>query len=156
MSDAVTVGDELMSVLAGLRRRVRRRLRPEASGPKLRGAQVELLRAVEDQPGIGVRGAAEVLHLAPNSVSTLVNQLVAMGMLERHPDPDDRRAAKLQLTDLAEHRLAYWREARSELVGAGVAQLPEVDQEALRQALPALRQLLANLSADEPPDLEES
>lgn len=152
----MAVGDELMSVLVGLRRRVRRRLRPEAPGPKLRGAQVELLRAVEEQSGIGVRGAAETLHLAPNSVSTLVNQLVAMGMLERHPDPDDRRAAQLQLTDLAEHRLAYWRKARSELVGAGVAQLPEADQEALQQALPALRQLLVNLSVDEPPDLEES
>jgi DNA-binding MarR family transcriptional regulator len=65
----------------------------------LRGAQVELLHVVADQPGIGVAAAAGRLHLVDNSVSTLVNQLVASGLLSRGTDPEDRRAARLELTD---------------------------------------------------------
>ncbi|MBB5158911.1 MarR family winged helix-turn-helix transcriptional regulator [Saccharopolyspora phatthalungensis] len=149
MSDPVLLGDELMSVLAGLRRRVRRKLRPQVPGPRLRGAHIELLRAVEARPGIGVSTAAQALHMAPNSVSTLVNQLLDNGMLSRQTDPDDRRAARLYLTGAAKHRLELWRKARSELVGGGIAQLSEPELDVLRRALPVLHSLLANLSTDE-------
>src|SRR5947199_4929761 len=73
----VSTADELMGLAAGLRRVVRRRLRAELPGPALRGAQVELLQLVEAEPGVGVAAAARSLHLAGNTVSTLVNQLVA-------------------------------------------------------------------------------
>ncbi|GAA4839854.1 MarR family winged helix-turn-helix transcriptional regulator [Saccharopolyspora rosea] len=149
MSDAVAVGDELMSVISALRRLVRRKLRPEMPGPRLRGAHVELLRLVEERPGVGVTAAARALHMAPNSVSTLVNQLLDDGMLSRATDPEDRRAARLHLTDAAARRLESWRAARSELVGGGVAELPASDVAALEQALPVLRRLLVNLDGDE-------
>src|SRR3954454_13271839 len=107
---------ELMAVTAGLRRVGRRRVRPGLPAPPLRGAQLELLQVVRDQPGIGVGAAAKALHLADNSVSTLVNQLVAAGLLERRRDPDDRRAARLDLTDAARHRMRRWHADRTRLV----------------------------------------
>ena len=64
----------------------------------MRGAQLELLQLVEAEPGVGVAAAARSLHLAGNSVSTLVNQLVEADLLQRAVDPDDRRAARLHLT----------------------------------------------------------
>ena len=73
--------DELMGLAAGLRRVVRQRLRAELPGPALRGAQLELLQLVEAEPGVGVAAAARSLHLAGNTVSTLVNQLVVAGMV---------------------------------------------------------------------------
>ncbi|GDY31183.1 MarR family winged helix-turn-helix transcriptional regulator [Gandjariella thermophila] len=143
---ATVLADELMAAVAGLRRLIRRRLRDRWPGERLRGAEVELLRVVEDQPGIGVAAAARELHLAGNSVSTLVNRLVDAGLLSRETDPSDRRAARLRLTPAAAHRLTAWRQARSELVGRALAGLDAADVEAIEQALPALRRLAERLA----------
>jgi DNA-binding MarR family transcriptional regulator len=111
----------------------------------LRGAQVELLRIVAAQPGIGVSAAAEELHLAGNSVSTLVNQLVTAELLIRTPDPADRRAARLMVTTTARERLTEWQRRRSQFLTAQLARLAEEDRAALRDAMPALRRLAENL-----------
>jgi len=147
--DAAALGDELMTTIAALRRLVRRRLRSAVPGPPLPGAQVELLQVIEKQPGIGIAPAGRALHLAANSVSTLVNQLIDIGMLVRQTAPDDRRAAQLWLTDTATQRLAAWRQGRIDLIAGGVAGLACADREALSQALPALRALLVALDTEE-------
>jgi DNA-binding MarR family transcriptional regulator len=140
----VTVGlaEGLMPAVVALRRAVRRRTRERMGVPALPAAQVELLRAVQDEPGIGVAGAARRLHLAENSVSTLVRTAVADGHLRRTPDPADRRAARLELTDAAHERLTRWRGTRTEVVDAALARLDPADHEALAAAVPALTRLL--------------
>ncbi|GEK01745.1 MarR family winged helix-turn-helix transcriptional regulator [Streptomyces sp. NPDC003388] len=139
------LSEELADTLVRIQRLIRRRLRGGLTGPRLRGAEVELLRLVEGRPGIGVSDAARALHLAGNSVSTLVNHLVRDGYLIRETDPADRRAARLLLTEAAVRRLGDWRHRRAELVGRHVARLGEADRDALRAALPALRELAATL-----------
>jgi DNA-binding MarR family transcriptional regulator len=143
--DEQTLPEELADALVGVQRLLRRRLRAGLTAPRLRGAEVELLRLVQSRPGIGVSDAAKELYLAGNSVSTLVNQLVKEGHLIRETDPADRRAARLLLTDKAETRLRDWKQRRIALVGRQVARLDEADREALRAALPALRALAVNL-----------
>ncbi|MFG2882003.1 MarR family winged helix-turn-helix transcriptional regulator [Streptomyces sp. NPDC048297] len=140
-----TFTEDLADALVRIQRLVRRRLRSGLTGPRLRGAEVELLRLVESRSGVRISDAARALHLAGNSVSTLVNQLVRDGYLIRETDPADRRAARLLLTDAARKRLADWKRRRAELVGRHVALLDESDREALRAALPALRKLAATL-----------
>ncbi|MEU6553585.1 MarR family transcriptional regulator [Streptomyces sp. NPDC046915] len=140
-----TFPEELVDALVGVQRLIRRRLRGGLTGPRLRGAEVELLRLVEARPGIGVSDAAKELYLAGNSVSTLVNQLVRDGYLLRETDPADRRAARLQLTEAARDRLSDWQRRRAALVGRHVARLGEADREALRAALPVLRKLAVTL-----------
>jgi DNA-binding MarR family transcriptional regulator len=134
---------EFMAVMAGIRRLVRRQLRRELPGPKLPAAQLELLLVVEADPGVGVAAAARELNLAANSVSTLVNALVAAGMLRRETDPRDRRAARLHPTGAARRRLSAWRTARAQLVGRALEQISEDDQAAIRRSVPALRRLLS-------------
>ena len=141
------LGDELMATVGALRRVVRRRLREVVAGPPLRGAQLELMRVIEQHPGIGIAPAARILHLAANTVSTLVDQLIDLGMLVREPDPGDRRAARLWLTEAATQRLAAGRQARMELMARVVADLSDTEREALAQALPALRALLVALDS---------
>lgn len=144
---------ELTDALVGIQRLIRRRLRGGLTGPRLRGAEVELLRLVESRPGIGVSEAAKELHLASNSVSTLVNQLVRDEYLVRETDPADRRAARLRLTGAAEKRLEDWHRRRAELVGGRLARLDGADHDALRAALPALRRLADLLHED--PEADE-
>jgi DNA-binding MarR family transcriptional regulator len=147
--DSAGLADELMTSVVALRRLVRRRVRSVVPGPPLRGAQVELLRVIEQQPGIGIAPAARVLHLAANTVSTLVDQLIDLGMLVRDTDPNDRRAARLWLTEAATQRLAAGRRARAELMAGVVTELSVADREALSGALPALRALLTALDPEE-------
>lgn len=139
------LAEDLMASIASLRRAVRRHVRTRVTGEPLRGAQIELLRTVEQQPGIGVAAAARALHLAGNSVSTLVNQLVEDGMLRRRVDPDDRRAVRLELTDQAQERLATWRRTRTEFVAGALDSLSPEDLDAIKAALPALGRLLEAL-----------
>ncbi|MER6946973.1 MarR family transcriptional regulator [Nonomuraea sp. NPDC000554] len=141
----VDLPDALVGVLTGIQRLVRRRLRQGPTGPRLRGAQVELLRLVAANPGIGVSAAAKELFLAGNSVSTLVNQLTAAGLLRRETCHDDRRSARLLATPEAEARLRAWEERRAALVREQVERLSEDDRAALTAALPALRRLAEGL-----------
>ena len=139
------LAENLMTSITSLRRAVRRHVRARLPGQPLRGAQIELLRTVEQQPGIGVAAAARSLHLAGNSVSTLVNQLVDDGMLRRRVDPTDRRAVRLELTAEAKEGLVTWRRTRTEFVAGALETLSPEDQGAIEAALPALGRLLAAL-----------
>jgi DNA-binding MarR family transcriptional regulator len=107
------------------------------------------VRLESQQPGIGIAPAARVLHLAANTVSTLVDQLIDLGMLIRDTDPDDRRAARLWLTEAATQRLAAGHQARADLMADVVTGLRVADREALSAALPALRALLTALEAEQ-------
>ncbi|MET7942000.1 helix-turn-helix domain-containing protein [Streptomyces sp. NPDC005302] len=137
--------EALSDALAGLQRLIRRRLRGGTDGPRLRGAEVDLLRLVAERPGLGVSEAAKELYLAGNSVSTLVNRLVRDGYLVRATDPADRRAARLLTTPAADTRLRDWRRRRAVLVRRQVGRLDPAERAALEAALPALRKLAANL-----------
>lgn len=139
------LAERLLGAVQGIRRVVRRRVRADVPGSPLPGAQVEVLRVVADHPGIGVAAAARELHLAANSVSTLVNQLAEAGLLRREPDPADRRATRLEITGAARDRMANWRRARTGLVADALAGLSEEDVEAIEQALPALEKLMGIL-----------
>jgi DNA-binding MarR family transcriptional regulator len=109
---------------------------------------VELLLVVANQPGIGVAAAARALHLVENSVSTLVNQLMAAGLLTRERNAADQRAVHLTLTEAARKRIAMWRGQRARLVAGALAGLPDWDSKALQAAMPAFRNLLTALEEE--------
>jgi DNA-binding MarR family transcriptional regulator len=133
---------ELNAVLLALRRALRQRLRSTSDEPLLSPSQVELLRVVRERPGIGVAEAAARMQLAPNTVSTLVSELVAVSLLERGRDPADRRAAQLSVTVAAEERFAHWGDRREHVMQEALDQLDPRHTEALADAIPALRRLL--------------
>nr|WP_051945594.1 MarR family transcriptional regulator [Streptacidiphilus rugosus] len=132
-------------MLPAIQRLVRRRLRAGLAQPRLRGAQVELLRLVSARPGLRVSEAAQELFLAGNSVSTLVNQLVTAGLLRRETDPDDGRAARLHARPEGAARLAAWDARRGALLADQLGRLDESDRQALTGAIPALRRLAEGL-----------
>ncbi|MCX4392200.1 MULTISPECIES: MarR family transcriptional regulator [unclassified Streptomyces] len=137
--------DELAGLLPRIQRLARRRLWSGQSAPRLRGAHAELLRLVAAEPGIRISTAAHSLCLAPNSVSTLVNHLVAEGLLRREKDPGDRRAALLYPTRAGVGKLSDWHARREALFREHLAGLDAADRAALAAALPALHRLSASL-----------
>ena len=86
---------DLAEATTAVRRVSRRAVRARLDQQALAGAQVEVLVTVVESPGIGVAETARALGVAPNTVSTLVGQLVRAGLLERTEDAQDRRAAVL-------------------------------------------------------------
>ncbi len=61
-------------------------------------AQMTLLDWIHASPGCGVQGIAEGLELTPPTVSVGVRRLEEAGLLERKPDPQDKRSIQFFLT----------------------------------------------------------
>jgi DNA-binding MarR family transcriptional regulator len=141
-----TTSRELLDAVASIRRATRRRVGPMTPG--LTESHRELLRLVRTQPGVRVTDAAVDLHLAPNTVSTLVGQLASQQLLERRADPSDGRSSRLHLTPTAARRVALLRDRRASVVDAAIAQLPAADAAAVRRAVPALRRLALVMEAE--------
>jgi DNA-binding MarR family transcriptional regulator len=139
---------ELIDLVSGLRRSVRRRVRRDWSHRPLTPSELELLMLVGERPGLRVREAASAIGVAPNTVSTLVGRLTAQGLLDRLPDEEDARAARLSLTAAATRRRDEWRDRRRDVVGAAMRDLAAADRSAIGAAVPALRRLLAALEED--------
>jgi DNA-binding MarR family transcriptional regulator len=145
-----TLGSELYRSLAGFRREVRRAVRSEFPAQLLTPSQVEVLGCVRRQPGIGVRDAASMLRLAPNTVSTIVGQLVDVGFLRRETDPDDARAVCLRLTAAGHRRVHAWRDRSTQTVDRALESLDAEERAALALALPALRHLVEVIASGTP------
>jgi DNA-binding MarR family transcriptional regulator len=135
----------LLSVIGPLRRLLRRRVHDDWPVEPLPAAQLDLVRLVGQQPGIGVADAAARLRLAPNTVSTLVRQLVEADLVRRERDPQDGRSARLSLTPAAEARLAAWRARRAAAARRAIERLGEDDRARLEHAIPALERLIEEL-----------
>ena len=83
------------------------------------------------------------LEVEPITVGRLVDRLEARGLLERRPDPDDRRAWRLHLMPAAQPMLKEIAKARAELNAMLVADIPAKTQES---TLECLLQMKSNMS----------
>jgi DNA-binding MarR family transcriptional regulator len=137
----------LLGVLGPLQRTLRKRAREDWPLEPLATAQVELLRTVRRRPGISVGEAAADLRIAPNTASTLANQLVAAGLVRRAADERDRRTVRLAVTDAADRRMAAWNDRRHHVLDAALAGLTDAEQTALRAAVGPLQRLLRALES---------
>lgn len=140
-----TLASELLARVGGLQRGLRRAIGSPWPGGQLTGAQLELLRLVRREPGLSVRGAAARLRVRPNTVSTLVAQLGAAGLVQRERDPADRRIARLALTGDAQRWLDAWRDERADALMSALGRLDPPDRRALGAALGPLERLAAAL-----------
>ncbi len=130
---------DLLEVLNGLRRTTRRVVRRRVHEHALASAEVEVLVAVVERPGRGVRDVAHVLGLAANTVSTLVGGLLHAGLLARTEDPKDRRIAVLRPTPAGRARVRRWRDERAEVVARALAELSPEQMQRLREGLEPMR-----------------
>ncbi|TAK68287.1 MAG: MarR family transcriptional regulator [Actinomycetota bacterium] len=136
------VARALIAQLNATTRTVRRATRGNLVGlVPLAASQAELLRLVVDRPGIRIGEAADALVLAPNTVSTVAKELLALGLVSRERDAADRRVARLHPTSAALDRVGRWQDARATVVAAALRRLGAADVEALLQAAPALARL---------------
>jgi DNA-binding MarR family transcriptional regulator len=139
---------ELLAALGAIRRVARRAVSSSALAGALPPARSELLRLTARRPGISVAEAAQELRLAPNSVSTMVSQLAADGLLARGRAVADGRSVRLTVTDEGAARVAQWRDIRAELAGRALERLPAADRRAISAAVPALARLAEQMALE--------
>lgn len=135
----------LAELVSRLRRALRFSVRSEFAWERLPMAQVELLHRLTEEPGLRVSDLAERHRLATNTVSNLIQQMVTTGLVQRQPDPKDRRAVVLIATALGRDSLHGWMAANTRRLGAALAAVSAEDRAAILATMPALTRLVEAL-----------
>ena len=108
-------------------------------------AQWGILIWLERQPGISQKELSELLDVEPITVARLVDRLEARGMVERRPDPRDRRIWRLHLMPPAHSVLREIDRQRAEIV----RRLTDgIDDDALEVVTETLLRMKATLVQD--------
>ena len=130
--------DGLAEGIARLRRALRRGARVASPGNSLAVAQLELLSALAEHPGARPGQLARLLHMRPNTVTTIVNALTAQGMISRSTPEGDRRAIELTITDAGQRAVHAWQATNAAVLHLALSTLPAAQRRALAAAVPAL------------------
>jgi len=69
-----------------------------AVGLKLTPALARLLYYVHREPGCRQADLAVFFDISPVTLGRMIQRLAASGYVERHPDPEDRRAVRVRVT----------------------------------------------------------
>jgi MarR family transcriptional regulator for hemolysin len=80
-------------------------------------AQWAVLVRLEQNEGLKQAELAEMLDLQPITLTRLVDRLAVSGLIERRPDPDDRRAKRLYLTPQAHPLMTRLAELGTDMMG---------------------------------------
>jgi DNA-binding MarR family transcriptional regulator len=138
---------ELLEATRAIWRVTRRATRRQTVDPLLPPADVEVLVAVVDTPGMRVADTARSLGLASNTVSTIVTRLARDGLLARAPDRSDGRAITLRPTARGRARVTRRRRESDDLALAALTRLTQDDRDNLSRAVEPLRRLAEMLQA---------
>ena len=133
--------DGLAEGIARLRRALRRGARVASPGNSLAVAQLELLSALAEHPGARPGQLARLLHMRPNTVTTIVNALTVQGMISRSTPEGDRRAIELTITDAGQQAVHAWQATNAAVLHLALSTLPAPQRRALAAAAPALEAL---------------
>ncbi len=126
---------ELVTAVAGrLRSAWREGLAPYGLSPH----QGRALLVVALAPHLRPTDLAARLRIAPRSVTEVVDGLVDAGLLERTPDPQDRRAVLLSLTGQGHDLVTAIQASRQQVAGTLFDSLSAADRKQLRRILTRL------------------
>jgi DNA-binding MarR family transcriptional regulator len=132
--DGAEIAELVMRVARTQRRRWGDVLAPWALSPH----QARALRVVVAREGARLSDLAEALHIAPRSATEVADALQERGLVERSPDPTDRRAVLLRATDEGRRVQAEVDAARRADTRDLFARLPATDRAELARLLQAL------------------
>lgn len=139
---------ELAVALVDIVSDVRRRAHADSGHPALPTGMLEILRVIEDRPGITVAEVADRLGRQVSNVSTQLRELVARGLVTRERAAGDRRVVALDVTADARRIKRELEDIWGSAVGDAAAGLSAEERERMLEALPALQALAARLGED--------
>jgi len=125
--------------------RIARLLDRGSRGRELTRTQASVLATAARRGPLRISELAECEGINPTMLSRIVGKLEASGLLRRIPDPDDGRAARVELTEAGTELDRRQRAERTALLTDRLGALPEPRVAELLAALPALETLAEQL-----------
>jgi len=132
------------SLITDLSRLVRRTFNRHLRDSELTQSQWQAIAYLRRWQGINQVALAELMEIQPITLARLIDRMAAAGWVERRPDPRDRRAVQLFLTDKAQPILANMRAAGSLFEEQALAGIDELERQ---QLIATLGKIKANLAS---------
>jgi MarR family transcriptional regulator for hemolysin len=137
---------DLLIVLHDVARLLRTRFDQRARARGMTRAQWVILARLSRQPGMSQNELAGICEVEPITIGRLVDRLEARGLVERRPDPSDRRVNRLHLLPAAQpilEEITFYRDALLEEITEGL------DEPARTALVDALLHIKNRLTAEE-------
>lgn len=137
-------------ILSDVSRLMRRAFDERARGIGVTRPQWQVLTMLARHEGINQGGLAELLEVEPITLCRMVDRLQEAGLVERRPDPSDRRAWRLFLSGKANGLIGELRPLALSLFDEAMTGLTPDEREMLHEMLGRIR---SNLSRRPLPEL---
>jgi MarR family transcriptional regulator, transcriptional regulator for hemolysin len=138
----VTTNREIAFNINDVARLLRTYADQKAANFGLTRAKWAVLARLDRFEGLKQNELAEMLDLQPISLTRLLDGLSENGLIERRPDPNDRRAKRLFLTPAARPLLDRLSELGEDLMTTALAGLDQSEASALLTSLMAIKENL--------------
>jgi DNA-binding MarR family transcriptional regulator len=125
-----------------------RRLKPRPADSRLDPASLWVLHFLAAQAPLRVSELAKCMGLDSSTVSRHIRHLEENGYLSRTDDPDDRRAARIDLTEQGRAVLEESMRARAAVIDAATADWSAEDRETLTTLLTRLADSIDRQAAE--------
>lgn len=133
---------ELIQVLPNLFRRLVIALPNEVEGlAKVTPEQFGLMCHIPDGSSMTMSELASARNVALNTATSLVDRLVAAGLVERRSDPADRRIVRVAVTDKGRQLVERLRAVRRQAIRRMLDELTDEEVVSILRAMPALARL---------------
>jgi DNA-binding MarR family transcriptional regulator len=137
------VGDRYLEV----HHRMFRAVNDEMTGCGLSLARTKVLLRLRERGPVRQSVLAADFGLSPHSITDIVDGLERLGMAERRPDPTDRRAKLVAITDTGQAGLDVANATRQRLLTHIFGALSEEDRVTLLRLLDSLDEAARQLTA---------
>jgi DNA-binding MarR family transcriptional regulator len=139
-SDRDSVGDETLSeAFWSVARRLRETSQETLAPWDITPAHLRALRILSRHGVMRLSGLSDYLRIAPRSTTEVVDALESRGLVQRRPDPGDRRAILVEVTGQGAGVLDAIRAARGTETERIFGRLSETDRAELARILRQLR-----------------
>lgn len=116
-------------------------------------AQIQLLAYLVYHEGINQNGLAELIEIEPISLARLIDRMEQAGWVERRPDPRDRRAWLLFITEKAKPVFAEMIEVGREVREEALAGFSHAEREQVMELLLRVRRNLSDKGGEDVPTM---
>ena len=144
----MAMDENIGTLLAQTARLMRRAFDEKARTIGVTRPQWQVLTLLTVHEGINQGGLAEILEVEPITLGRMVDRLQDGGLVERRPDPSDRRAWRLFLTDKAYELLQQLRPLADDMIEIATEGLDRQTKDILIETLRRMRSNLTRRQAD--------
>jgi MarR family transcriptional regulator for hemolysin len=131
--------EDLLFEINETARAIRRTFDQRAAVLGVTRPQWRVLARLKREPGLRQVDLAERLDMEPITLCRIVDRLGEAGLVERKPDPSDRRAWRLELTVEAAPIVKRLRELAQQLAKEAMDGIEQRDLDVIQQRLAAIR-----------------